>query len=282
MSTKIIRKTSIMTYLHQLECDEKASATIEKYRHDINLFYEFLPDEKVLTKEEAIRYKQYLIEKGYAATSINSMLVAMNSFLSYIGAADCRVRLLKQQRRTFCEREKELTRDEYLCLVSAAQRNGNMRLALILQTICSTGIRVSELEYITFSALKRQEAQVHCKGKIRKVLLPKTLCTRLLVYCREKDIRTGSVFVTRRGKPMNRSNIWAAMKRLCALAGVAAQKVFPHNLRHLFARTFYKQHKDIVRLADVLGHSSVDTTRIYTLASGIEQLGQLARMRLLI
>lgn len=271
-----------MAYLHQLECDEKASATIEKYRHDINLFYEFLPDEKVLTKEDAIRYKQYLIEKGYAATSINSMRVAMNSFLSYIGAADCRVRLLKQQRRIFCEMEKELTRDEYLRLVSAAQRNGNMRLALILQTICSTGIRVSELEYITFSALKRQEAQVHCKGKIRKVLLPKTLCTRLLAYCREQDIRTGSVFVTHKGKPMNRSNIWAAMKRLCALAGVAAQKVFPHNLRHLFARTFYKQHKDIVRLADVLGHSSVDTTRIYTLTSGIEQLGQLARMRLLI
>ncbi|MEI3013626.1 MAG: hypothetical protein V8T36_02055 [Ruthenibacterium lactatiformans] len=197
---------------------------MKKYRHDINLFYEFLPDEKVLTKEDAIRYQQHLIEKGYAATSINSMLVAMNKLPSYIGAADCRVRSLKQQRRIFCDMEGTYSR-RVSSFVSAAQRNGNMRLARTLQTICSTGIRVSELEYITFSALKRQEAQVHCKGKIRKVLLPKTLCTRLLAYCREQDIRTGSVFVTHKGKPINRSNICYDEKVVCACRCCGAKSV---------------------------------------------------------
>ena len=156
------------------------------------------------------------------------------------------------------------------------------RLALILQTICSTGIRVSELQYITVQALKRQEAQVSCKGKNRRILLPKALCAKLSKYCKENSISKGNVFVSRSGRPMNRSNIWNSMKRLCAIAGVAAEKVFPHNLRHLFARVFYKQHKDIVRLADILGHSSVNTTRIYTLTSGLEQLGQLARLHLLL
>ncbi len=270
------------SFLKCLQQDEKAVATIEKYRRDIYTFYKFLPDGKEIEKERIIQYKQNLLEKGYAVASINSMLVAVNQLLCYIGADNCRVRLLKQQRRIFCDQEKELTRDEYMRLVNAAQGRGDVRLALVLQTICSTGIRVSELQYITIQSLHRKEAQVNSKGKIRKVLLPQMLCHRLLGYCRQKGIQSGSVFVSSCGKPVNRSNIWAAMKKLCELAGVAAQKVFPHNLRHLFARTFYKQHKDIVRLADILGHSSIDTTRIYTLTSGMEQLGQLARMRLLI
>ena len=210
------------------------------------------------------------------------MLVAVNSILAYMGAYECRVRLIKQQRQSFCDKKKELTREEYFNLVETAQKRGNMQLALILQTICATGIRVSELQYITVQALRRQESQVSCKGKIRRILIPKALCIRLSKYCKERSICKGSVFVSRNGCPTNRSSIWAAMKRLCVYAKVAAEKVFPHNLRHLFARIFYKQHKDIVRLADVLGHSNVNTTRIYTLTSGNEQLSQLARMQLLI
>lgn len=273
---------AIERYVNKLRKDERALATLEKYRRDIYAFYVFLPADKKITKEEMIRYKRHLADKGYAVTSINSMLVAVNGFLSYLGAEDCKVKLFKQQRRSFCDQEKELSREEYLRLVNVAQKAGNIRLALILQTICSTGIRVSELQYITVQSLKKQEAQVQSKGKVRKILIPQILCARLIKYCADQAIREGSIFMSRQGKPISRSCIWAAMKRLCAVAGISAAKVFPHNLRHLFARIFYKQHKDIVRLADVLGHSSVDTTRIYTLTSGVEQLGQLARMRLLL
>lgn len=282
MKKRTLSMQLIERYVEQLRSEEKAEATLEKYRRDIYAFYRFLPLDKKLEKEQVIAYKKYLKDKKYAVSSINSMLVAVNGFAAYLGASDCRVKLFKQQRSTFCDQSRELTKEEYLRLVQTAEKNGNPRLALLLQTICSTGIRVSELKYITVQALKMQEAQVQSKGKLRKILLPKILCVRLLRYCRERSIRKGSVFVSRNGCPLDRTNIWASMKKLCAQAKVAAQKVFPHNLRHLFARTFYRQHKDIVRLADVLGHSSVDTTRIYTLTSGNEQLGQLEKLRLLV
>lgn len=282
MKKRILSEKWIERYIDQLRNEEKAEATVEKYRRDIYAFFCFLPPDKKIEKEILIAYKNHLKAQEYAVASINSMLVAVNGFVSYMGAPDCRVKLFKQQRSTFCDESRELKREEYLRLVQTAQKNGDDRLALLLQTICSTGIRVSELKYITVQALKKQEAQVQSKAKLRKILLPKILCVRLLRYCRERSIRKGSVFLSRNGSPLERTNIWASMKKLCAVAKVAAEKVFPHNLRHLFARAFYHQHKDIVRLADVLGHSSVDTTRIYTLTSGNEQLGQLERLRLLI
>ena len=282
MGGMVLSKKIITAFIAQQWQDEKSAATIEKYNRDIFSFYSFLPEGKHVDKEVVIRYKNHLVELKYAVSSINSMLVAVNSMLAYMGVYECRVRLIKQQRQIFCDKKRELTREEYFRLVETAQRRGDNRLALILQTICSTGIRVSELQYITVQALKRQEAQVSCKGKNRRILLPKALCAKLSKYCNENSISKGNVFVSRSGRPMNRSNIWNSMKRLCAIAGVAAEKVFPHNLRHLFARVFYKQHKDIVRLADILGHSSVNTTRIYTLTSGLEQLGQLARLHLLL
>lgn len=282
MKRMVLSQDVISAFITQQRQDEKSKATLEKYNRDILAFYSFLPEDKRVDKEKVIDYKTHLIEADYAVASINSMLVAVNSILAYMGAYECRVRLIKQQRQSFCDKKKELTREEYFNLVETAQKRGNMQLALILQTICATGIRVSELQYITVQALRRQEAQVSCKGKIRRILIPKALCIRLSKYCKERSICKGSVFVSRNGCPTNRSSIWAAMKRLCVYAKVAAEKVFPHNLQHLFARIFYKQHKDIVRLADVLGHSNVNTTRIYTLTSGNEQLSQLARMQLLI
>lgn len=272
----------IERYIDQLRSEEKADATLEKYRRDIYAFFHFLPSNKKLEKRILIDYKNYLKSREYALASINSMLVAVNGFVSYLGAPECRVKLFKQQRSTFCDQSRELTKEKYLRLVRTAERKGDNRLALLLQTICSTGIRVSELKHITVQALKNQEAQVQSKGKLRKILLPKILCVRLLQYCKEHSIPNGSVFLSRNGSPLERTNIWASMKKLYAAAGVAAKKVFPHNLRHLFARTFYRQHRDIVRLADILGHSSLDTTRIYTLTSGNEQLIQLERLHLIL
>ncbi|WP_367925443.1 tyrosine-type recombinase/integrase [uncultured Ruthenibacterium sp.] len=281
MRKRVLSVKQIERYIERLRIEEKAEATLEKYRRDIYAFFNFLPPDKMLKKELLISYKKHLKSEKYAVSSINSMLVAVNGFVAYLGASDCKVKLFKQQRSTFCDENRELTREEYLQLVQAAQQKKDNRLALILQTICSTGIRVSELKYITVQALQKQEARVQSKGKLRKILLPKILCVRLLRYCRERSVRKGSVFVSRNGNPLDRTSIWASMKKLCRAAKVAAQKVFPHNLRHLFARTFYRRHKDIVRLADVLGHSSVDTTRIYTLTSGKEQMIQLEKLHLL-
>lgn len=282
MKRKTLSSKQIEHYLERLRIEERAEATLEKYRRDIYAFFNFLPPDKMLKKERVIAYKKHLKNEQYAISSINSMLVAVNGFVAYLGASDCKVKLFKQQRSTFCDESRELTRDEYLRLVQAAQQKKDNRLALILQTICATGIRVSELKYITVQALQKQEARVQSKGKLRKILLPKILCVRLLRYCRERSIHKGSVFVSRNGSPLDRTSIWISMKKLCSTAKVAAQKVFPHNLRHLFARTFYHRYKDIVRLADVLGHSSVDTTRIYTLTSGNEQLMQLEKLHLLL
>lgn len=227
-----------------------------------------------------MRYKKELQEKGYAIRSINSMLASINSLMDFLGWADCKVKNLRLQRQIYCSEEKELTKAEYMRLLSASKNN--KQLNLIIQTICGTGIRVSELQFFTVDAIRHGEVVVQCKNKTRIILVPGKLRKLLLEYARSKKITTGSVFISRGGKPLDRSNIWAQMKRLCQLAGVAASKVFPHNLRKLFARTFYETEKDIAKLADILGHTSVDTTRIYIMCTGVEHRRKIERLGLVL
>lgn len=262
-----------------IEC-EKSSATIEKYMRDIRAFYEFLEGREV-SKNIVLAYKEKILAE-YAPASVNSMLAALNSFFKFAGLHDCCVRRLKMQRCAFSASEKELSREEYLRLVNTANKAGNERLCLAMQTLCSAGMRVSELCFVTVEAAKLCCAHVNCKGKRRTVLLPKQLCKNLMHYANKNGIKSGSVFITKNGKTWDRSNIWAAMKHICTIAGVAAQKVFPHNLRHLFARAFYKLEKDVVKLADILGHSNINTTRIYTATSGKEHRARLEKLHLLI
>jgi len=256
---------------------EKSDLTVEKYLRDVGAFLRWLGPRE-LEKRAVLEYKAYLTER-YAPASVNSMLSALNSYFLFLGRMDCKVRILRQQRRIFCSEQKELTRGEYQRLLQAAA--GQPRLHLLIQTICATGIRVSEHRFITAEAVRAGVAEVYCKGKLRTVLLPRKLCAALRRYARAQGIRTGSLFVTRRGKPLDRSYIWAEMKKLCKAANVLAEKVFPHNLRHLFARTYYAMEKDIVRLADILGHASINTTRIYTVESGETHRRQIEKMRLI-
>ena len=264
----------------QLAEEERSRATIGKYIHDVDVFFSFVQDAPV-DKEKVMEYKQYLIEK-YAPASVNSMLVALNRFLKAQGWYDCVVKLLKIQKVSFRSREKELSREEYLRLLFAAGEKKDQRLYYLMQTICATGIRVSELRFITAEAVKEGRAKVALKGKVRTVLLPAPLCRVLKKYMKERNIQKGSLFVTRRGRPLDRSNIWHEMKALCEKAGVSREKVFPHNLRHLFACTYYKKEKDLSHLADLLGHSSIDTTRIYTMVSGEEQSRRIAALGLVV
>ena len=245
--------------------EEKSVVTIEKYLRDIRCFYTFLAD-RPISKTETITYKTHLTAE-YAPASVNSMLAALNCFLRFIGLSDCCVRPLKIQRQIFIREDKELTKAEYHRLIKAAQ---GTRLSLVIQAICGTGIRVSELQYITVEAVRAGKAVVNCKNKMRIILIPSSLQKLLKEYIKKSGITAGAVFVTKSGKPLNRRNIWRDMKKLCERAEVAPEKVFPHNLRHLFARTFYSVDKDIVRLADLLGHNSVDTTRIYIMETGHE------------
>ena len=235
-----------------------------------------------ITKESVIAYKDKLISESYAVRSINSMLASLNSLFSFLNWMDCRVKSIKLQRQIYCPEEKELTKAEYMRLVNTAKQKGNERLNLILQTICGTGIRVSELQYITVEAVKNGEAIVSLKGKTRSVFIVKELKKKLLRYATEQEIKSGLIFITRTGKPLSRTNIWREMKSLCESAGVNPQKVFPHNLRHLFARTFYGIEKDIAKLADILGHSSINTTRIYIISTGNEHRKRMENMRLII
>jgi len=253
--------------------EEKSEATIEKYIRDVRFFSEFISNREI-TKQEVMEYKKSLIE-NYAPASVNSMLVSLNCFLHFIDRSDCCVKLLKIQRQMFVNEKKELTTAEYRRLLKAAQ---GTRLELVIQTICETGIRVSELKYITVDAVEQGRAVVDCKNKTRVIFIPSPLRKILLQYIKKSGIQAGSVFVTKTGKPLNRSNIWRDMKALCERANVAPGKVFPHNLRHLFARTFYSIERDIVRLADLLGHSSINTTRIYTIETGKQHLDCLERM----
>ena len=268
----------ITAYRTWLSGEEKSAGTIEKYLRDIGAFARWLKGAPV-SKDRTSEWKTHLLAQGYAPVTINSMLAAVNSFLTFCGLTDCRVRLCRMQREIYQRAERELSRAEYLRLLRAAE--GDRRLWLLMQTICSTGIRVSELNYFTVEAVRRGEVSVACKNKSRKILLPGKLQKLLLRYARAIGITGGVIFRTRNGKPLDRSNIWAAMKRLCARAKIDPGKVFPHNLRKLFARTFYDLEKDIAKLADVLGHSSINTTRIYIMTTGQEHRRQLERLRLL-
>lgn len=254
--------------------DEKSRATIDKYQRDVRTFISYAGEGTELTKETVICFKEYLGEK-YEISSANSMLAAVNYFLRFIERFDCVVKTFKAQKETFRREERELTREEYFRLLDAAREDGNDRLLMLMQTICATGIRISELRFVTVEALRNRRTRVSLKGKSRTVILPFNLCGELRRYVKEKQIKSGSIFVTRSGKPMDRSNILHAMKKLCEKADVPASKVFPHNLRHLFAVTYYKEKKNLSHLADLLGHSSINTTRIYTLISCDEQERQL-------
>ena len=276
---KKISNELIKSFRKYLIEDEKSAATVEKYIRDVNAFTDWLGD-KELDKEMVLAYKDYLTKK-YAPASVNSVLSSLNSFFTFNEWYNLRVKNLKIQRQIFANKDNELTKEEYERLLIAAKSLRNKQLYFLMQTICSTGIRVSELCYITVESLKGQKAQINLKGKMRVVILPKELCKMLLKYSKEQKITSGSVFVSRNGKPLDRSNIWKMMKALCESAGVARAKVFPHNLRHLFARTFYSIQKDIVRLADILGHSSVNTTRIYTMETGETHRRQIQKLGLL-
>ena len=243
--------------------EEKAKATIEKYIHDVTVFMTWL-DGREAEKQLVIEYKGKTIEE-YKPASVNATISSLNSFFTYMEWYECRVKALKIQKRTCADEKRELTKQEYERLVIAAEKTGNRKLYLLIQTICSTGIRVSELKFITVDAVKNKEAEINNKGKIRPVMLSKDLCKALKEYIKSENIESGSIFITKNGKPLDRTFIWKLMKSLCESAGVNKEKVFPHNLRHLFARMFYSVHKDVIRLADILGHSSVNTTRIYTM-----------------
>ena len=272
ITSEIIRQ-----FEQHLTQEEKSRATIEKYLRDIYTFMEYLAD-RTIEKAEVIGYKEYLINH-YAPASVNSMLVALNCLLRFIGLADCCVKLLKIQRQIFCNEDKELTRQEYHRLVHASK---GTRLSLIIQTICGTGIRVSELQYITVDAIQNGKAVVNCKNKTRVIFIPTSIQKLLKQYIKKSGLSAGTVFVTKNGRPLDRCNIWRDMKALCERAGVSSKKVFPHNLRHLFARMFYSLDKDIVRLADLLGHSSINTTRIYTMETGQQHFNRLERVQRLL
>lgn len=280
MKRKKMEKRTLSAFEHFLRDEEKSTATIEKYLRDVRHFVRFAT-ERAIDKTLTIEYKEALRQE-YAIASANSMIASLNSFLRFIGLPDCCVRQFKVQRQTYCSEEKELTREEYVRLVNAAKAKGSERLSLLIETICGTGIRVSELQFITAEAVKCGEAIVNCKGKTRTVFIPARLQKKLLRYAREQRIAAGAIFITRTGKPINRCNIWREMKALCERAGVAPGKVFPHNLRHLFARTFYGIERDIVKLADILGHSSINTTRIYIVTTGEEHRRKIDAMRLIL
>ena len=271
---------SLDRYRDHLLQEERAPATVEKYLRDAGAFAAWLEGRPV-SKELVHAWKEALIAQGRAPATVNAKLAAVNGLLVLLGAERCQARYLKLQRRAFRESARELTRGEYQRLVDAARRGGQTRLELLLETICATGIRVSELRYITVEAAGRGRAEVSLKGKVRVVLLPGKLCRTLLKYAQKHKIASGEVFLTRGGGSLSRKQIWREMKGLCAQAGVEPTKVFPHNLRHLFATAFYQATRDIVRLADVLGHSSIDTTRIYLAATGEEHVRQLERLRLI-
>ncbi len=277
----IITKRLIEEYAEYLRMEEKSKNTIDKYVRDIKVLYAFI-GEKPVSKELALDYKEHLLEANYAVSSINSIIASMNSFFIFIGLEHIKIKVIKEQKQIFCSEEKELTKAEYTRLVNAAAHNDNKRLSLIIETICCTGIRVSELRFITVEAVQKGEAVVCCKGKRRSVFIVKNLRKKLLQYAKEEIIKTGQIFITRNGNSVSRTNIWRDMKKLCQDAKVNPKKVFPHNLRHLFARVFYGIEKDIAKLADILGHSSINTTRIYIISTGSEHRQRMENMRLVI
>lgn len=279
MTQYTINEEQLTRYAAHLQEQERAPQTIQKYIHDLNALQGYLAG-KPLTKAALIGWKEHLTGI-YATATVNSMLAAVNSFLAYMGWPDCHIKALRLQRQVFRDPAKELTREEYTRLVCAAETAGRTRLALLLETICATGIRVSEVKYITVEAVRAGRAEISLKGKVRVILLPAKLCRKLQKYAKKQKTASGAVFRTRSGRELSRKQIWAEMKSICKKAGVAASKVFPHNLRHVFARCFYRASRDIIKLADVLGHSSIETTRIYLLSTGTEHQRQLERLHLI-
>lgn len=279
MKGRVITAKEIAAFKEYLILEERSAATVEKYIRDVRAFVAYAVGD--ISKETVIAYKKHL-QTNYAVRSVNSMLASINSLFAFLGWFDLKVKALKLQQQVYCPEEKELTKAEYARLCRAAQRRHNERLNLILQTICGTGIRVSELQFITVEAAKCGEAVARCKGKIRGVFIVRELRQKLLRYAAEKNIKNGMIFVTRTGKPISRTNIWREMKSLCEEADVNPQKVFPHNLRHLFARVFYGIEKDIAKLADILGHNSINTTRIYIISTGTEHRRRMEHMHLIL
>ena len=279
MERKTVTKEKIRQFSDALAEEERSAGTIEKYVRDVRRFAVCLDGEEV-SRERTAAWRDGLLERGYAPVTINSMVAAVNQFFTFLGWEECKVKALKIQRRLFRDDRRELTREEYQRLLDAAHGLGRERLALLLETICATGIRVSEVKYITVEAAHAGRAEISLKGKLRTILLPGKLCRKLKKYARQQKTASGEIFLTRSGKSLSRRQIWAEMKRLCKAAGVAPSKVFPHNLRHLFARTFYRVCRDVVKLADVLGHSSIETTRIYLISTGSEHANILRKMHL--
>lgn len=279
MIDRILNAQHLDGFREHLIQGEKSAVTVEKYLRDAGRFLRFAQG-RTISKALTVLYKNELIALGYAVRSVNSMLASLNSLLDYLQWCDCKVKILRCQRQIYSPAEKEISMDEYRRLVNTSRHKKQMNL--VIQTICATGIRVSELKYFTVEAVRRGEITVQCKSKTRTILVPGKLRKLLLGYSRERRIGSGSIFITRNGRPLNRSNIWTQMKRLCAAAGVKPDKVFPHNLRKLFARTFYGIEKDIAKLADILGHSSINTTRIYIMTTGTEHRRKIERLGLVI
>ena len=280
MSGHILTMDQLVLFQQHLAGEEREQSTIEKYMREVRSFQTWLTGRPVTTKIVA-SWKNHLRTEGYKPETINSKLSALNKFFSFMGWSECRMKYLKIQRKLFRGTERELTKAEYIRLLETANSGGKVRLALLIETICATGIRVSEVKYITEEAIQAGRADIALKGKIRTILLPGKLCRKLQKYARKQKITSGEIFLTRSGKGISRRQIWAEMKALCKKANVAPSKVFPHNLRHLFARTFYRACRDVAKLADVLGHSSVETTRIYLISTGVEHARQLERLGLI-
>ena len=279
---RIISDEIIDAYITYLQEEEKCKATIEKYRRDLEKLKKYA-DNREITKELMIAYKAYLIEEQeYKITSINSFLAAANGFCDYQKWYDAKVKTYKTQREAFCPDNQYLTKEEYMQLVKTAKELGKTRLCLILQVLCSTGMRISELTALKVQSVQKGTVVIHNKGKVRKILLPDELQKQLHCYIAKQKIKEGIVFRTAGGKPVNRSNIWKEMKMLCKKAEVDEEKVFPHNLRHLFAQCFYQLKNNIAMLADLLGHSSIETTRLYIRTTSKEHRKQLDQLGLVL
>lgn len=275
-----VTEKQVAAFQEALCCEECSTGTVEAYLREIRRFVGWLAGAPV-TKERVVEWKDRLLAQSYYPATVNAKLAALRRFLRFMGWEECLVKNLRIQRRLFCDRSRQLSREEYRRLCETARRLGKQRLALLMEAICATGIRVSEVRYLTLESVRRERAEISLKGKVRTILIPRKLGQKLLKYAKKCGINSGEIFRTREGKPLSRKQIWAEMKQLCRRAEVEPTKVFPHNLRHLFARCFYRIHRDVAQLADLLGHSSVETTRIYLVSTGEEHARALAELRLI-
>ena len=281
MKNHQLTQQQIQAYAHHLQMEEKSRATMEKYLRDVRAFARWL-NGRAIRKELTSEWKGHLIAQNYAPTTVNAMLSALNSLLEFLDLRECRVKFLKIQRCLFRDADRELTKEDYQRLLNTAHKLGRERLGLLVETIGAAGIRVSEVPYITVEAAQRGKAVIALKGKIRTILLPEKLRRKLLRYAKKQKTASGTIFRTKSGKELGRRQIWAELKGLCKYAGVEPGKVFPHNLRHLFATVFYRACRDIAKLADLLGHSSIETTRIYLITSGTEHQREIDRLGLVL